>query len=263
MPKCGNCKEFHPAAIDVENCYRVNVYGQEPLPGGQLMESTLKRQGSIKTAAEVMQSPEYAASIERVRPRAKTGNDEADAAAALDAMAGVATKEDGPMWPASDAQIDYVLGLQDERRLPDDWTIRDEAGLRKMERDEVSSLITMLKAFPRGDAKQHKWSMPPGRYALMGEDEWWFYQVDKPTTGRWAGYTFIKRLIGAPGDYRKVDMPQGERNRVLGIIERDPRKASLDYGKQAGVCGVCSSPLTNPESLKAGIGPICRGKVGW
>lgn len=28
------------------------------------------------------------------------------------------------------------------------------------------------------------------------------------------------------------------------------------------VCGVCNKPLTDPESIKAGIGPLCRQK-GW
>ena len=275
--KCGNCQEYHDTAVDVMNCYRVNKYGQEPLiagidigkPDGTVAEFKLADDRS-----DYMNGP----SIERVTPVKVHANGDEDtaAAAALDAMAGLANKEDGPLWPPSEAQIKYVLGLQDERRLPDDWTIRDHDTLERMEKDEVSSLITMLKAFPRGDAKQHKWSMPPGRYALLvdpepwggstgGADatEWRFYQVDKPTLGRWAGYTFIKRLIGAPGDYKKVDMRQDERNKMLAAIERNPKLASLNYGKQAGVCGICSSPLTNPESLAAGIGPKCRSKVGW
>lgn len=247
--KCGNCHEYHDTAAAVLDCYRVNKFGQAPLTDDR---------------SDYMNGP----SIERVRPVASKSapNDEdAAAAAALDSMAGLADKSDGPLWPASDAQIKYVLGLQDERRLPDDWTIRDEATLKGMERDEVSSLITMLKAFPRGDAKPFAWTMPPGRYALNEErhGEWRFYQIDKPTVGRWAGYTFIKRLIGAPGDYQKVDMPQGERNRVLAIIENVPRQASIAFGKQSGTCGICSSPLTNAESLAAGIGPKCRAKAGW
>jgi hypothetical protein len=262
--KCGNCGEYHGSAVEVMNCYRVNKYGQAPLAAGENIAVT------ADDRSDYMNGP----SIERVtvNKRVESGealrvkDDDVTAAAALDAMAGLANKEGGePLWPASDAQIKYVLGLQDERRLPDDWTIRDEATLRTMEKDEVSSLITMLKAFPRGDSKQHQWSMPPGRYALNEPQhgEWRFYQIDKPTIGRWAGYTFIKRLIGAPGDYKKVDMSQGERNRVLAIIENVPRQASIAYGKQAGICGICSSPLTNAESLAAGIGPKCRSKVGW
>lgn len=264
--KCGNCQEYHDTAVDVMNCYRVNKYGQAPLVAGE----------NIATMADDRSDYMNGPSIERVQPVKVKGDEEATAAAALDTMAGLSKDGDGPLWPASDAQIRYVLGLQDERRLPDDWTIRDEATLKVMERDEVSSLITMLKAFPRGDAKQHQWSMPPGRYALLvdpepwggstgGADatEWRFYEVGKPQHGRWAGYTFIKRLVGAPGDYRRLDMGVGDRNKVLAEIEKDPKRASLNYGLQSGVCGICGSPLTNADSLKAGIGPICRGKVGW
>jgi hypothetical protein len=239
-----------------------------------------------------LKSPEYVAEIQR-RERADDErayaskpdyicgihhetDEEATAASTLDAMSGVKSQSDGPLWPASNKQIAYVLGLQDERRLPDDWTIRGQGDLEKMERDEVSSLITMLKAFPRGDAKQHQWSMPPGRYALLidpepwggstgGADatEWQFFEISKPDVGRWKGYTFIKRLVGAPGNYRKVDMPVGDRNRILAMINNDPKRASTNYGLQAKRCGICFSPLTNPDSLKAGIGPICRSKVGW
>ena len=29
-----------------------------------------------------------------------------------------------------------------------------------------------------------------------------------------------------------------------------------------GSCGACGRPLTDPESIAIGLGPICRGKVG-
>lgn len=173
-----------------------------------------------------------------------------------------------PMWPASDKQINYVMLLQEDRRLPDDYKVRDRADLKAMDRDEVSSLIVMLKSFPWAskDSPVRKWTMPAGRYAIWSNaaDEWWFFQVDQPTEGRWRGYTFIKRLIGAPGDYRKVPMGATQRNAWLDNIERDPKTAMLNYGKHSGVCGRCSSPLTDATSLKLGMGPVCRSKsTGW
>lgn len=29
-----------------------------------------------------------------------------------------------------------------------------------------------------------------------------------------------------------------------------------------GTCGRCGRPLTDPESIQSGIGPVCRGKMG-
>lgn len=194
-----------------------------------------------------------------------------------------------PQWPASDKQIKYVLALQDERQLPEDYNVKYDADLRMMERDEVSGLINLLKTFARreGSAQKRKeWTMPAGRYALYkpGADDmpgaysyvdrqdlvkpdygrWMFYEVQKPTDGRWKGYTFIKRLQGAPGAYQKINLTDAKhRDGLLERIEADPKQAMLDYGLQSGVCGRCSSPLTDPESLARGIGPKCAQKSGW
>lgn len=176
-----------------------------------------------------------------------------------------------PEWPPSDKQVAYVLGLQEERILPANWRVYSEDDLRHMEKDAVSSAIVMLKALPRKDKDVKQWDVPPGRYALLrvfGTDNnpdqaWSFYQVNKPDSGRWAGYTFVEQLIGNWPDYRKIKLPAAMRNKVLREIAQNPKQASLDYGLQSGVCGVCSSPLTNPTSLARGIGPICAAKMEW
>lgn len=216
----------------------------------------------------------------------ESGRDVFTADSLIDEMTQSRKEQDGPMWPASDKQINYALGLQDERILPDNWEIYDEAMLRSKERDEVSGIITMLTAFPRGDKPRKQWTMPPGRYALIvnihhaekdehgrtvnadistgwTESQWWFFQIDKPTEGRWKGYTFIKRLIGAPGDYRKVDLPPRDRDQFLQRIEGDPKEAMVNYGRQTSVCGRCHSPLTDEASRARGIGPVCAQKDGW
>lgn len=36
-----------------------------------------------------------------------------------------------------------------------------------------------------------------------------------------------------------------------------------EEGKQTGVCGICTRTLTDPESIAAGIGPICAAKFGF
>lgn len=33
------------------------------------------------------------------------------------------------------------------------------------------------------------------------------------------------------------------------------------YGRDTGMCMVCSHELTNPESIEAGIGPVCAGRI--
>lgn len=182
-------------------------------------------------------------------------------------------KEDEPFNPPSEKQVDYLLGLQDSRIHPEGYKplTRGEAYLT--ERPDISSRIELLKYCQKKDAGSHqrKWeNIPEGRYALYAEagpgyktGSWKFYQVDKPKEGRWAGYTFVKVLIGAPGSYRKESVGMSRAMDVLAAIDKDPKQAMVDYGLQSGVCGRCSSPLTDPDSLARGIGPKCAAKSGW
>lgn len=50
---------------------------------------------------------------------------------------------------------------------------------------------------------------------------------------------------------------------MLVKIDADPSAAARDYGIKTGICCCCNATLTNPESIKLGIGPICRGKWGF
>jgi hypothetical protein len=191
-----------------------------------------------------------------------------------------------PMSPPSAKQVNYLLSLQAERMMPDGMKALSEAEAWLLEKPDVSARISALKFMQKKEkAKIDNWpEVPAGRYALYdaGPDDvpgaysyvdrqdlvkpsygqWRFYQVDKPNEGRWNGYTFVKILIGAPGAYRKENLDADRRVSIMRRIEEDPQKAMIDYGQQSGVCGRCSSPLTDPESLARGIGPICAGKMG-
>lgn len=42
----------------------------------------------------------------------------------------------------------------------------------------------------------------------------------------------------------------------------DPLTAAVKYGRETGSCSCCGKELTNKESIRLGIGPICREKFG-
>ena len=167
--------------------------------------------------------------------------------------------------PPSDRQVKYALDLLASRVWPDGFSDED---LRGMERKAVSELIDLLHKAPRKDTsrqvgangvKQEFKDIPNGRYALEFSDGWKFYQVKHGHTR-----TFVNMLIGSPGAYRQQDIRGKAGDEILRQIRNiSPQKASADFGKQSGTCGVCSSPLTNAESLLYGIGPKCRSKMGW
>ena len=106
--------------------------------------------------------------------------------------------------------------------------------------------------------------VPAGRYAVDTEDgainETAFYKVDRPTEGRWAGYVFVKHIVG--DDEQRLSRAASAT--VLAKISSvGAEAASARYGHEIGACGICGRQLSNDESRERGIGPICADKVGW
>lgn len=105
-----------------------------------------------------------------------------------------------------------------------------------------------------------KHDVPAGHYAIEIDDTIKFYKVDRPTEGRWTGYTFVK--VQASDDYFPI-RDKASRETILSIIARDPQSASKRYGHAIGKCGICNRTLTDSTSIANGIGPVCASKVGW
>lgn len=49
----------------------------------------------------------------------------------------------------------------------------------------------------------------------------------------------------------------GAAKRFVKADQRMTLEEAQEYGKQTGICMVCSRRLTAPESVEAGIGPVC------
>lgn len=102
--------------------------------------------------------------------------------------------------------------------------------------------------------------VPAGRYAVEHEDVLKFYRVNKPTEGKWAGFTFLS--VQASDEEYPIKSFDAKRT-ILTSIAIDPRAASERYGRELGHCGVCGRTLTDEESRARGIGPICAENNGW
>lgn len=50
---------------------------------------------------------------------------------------------------------------------------------------------------------------------------------------------------------------------ALNVIAANPAEAATAYGKETGECSCCGRELTDPNSIAAGIGPICATKWGF
>jgi hypothetical protein len=183
--------------------------------------------------------------------------------------------------PATIKQLDYINALLEQRDSdlvggrPGE-TIMDVMGGKQISKREASALIGVLKACPGKAvaaannetiaASKALWpAVPAGRYAIYKDGVLRFYQVDKPESGRWAGRVFLSLLIGSPGSWTRLAIKNGaDKNMIMdGIIAVGASNAAAEFGRKAGVCGRCLSPLSNVRSRAAGYGHVCAEKLGW
>lgn len=102
--------------------------------------------------------------------------------------------------------------------------------------------------------------VPRGSYALANtrgaDNDVAFYSVWINKRGdRWS----VKRYSSD----ELVGLPRVQQYGILERIAMDPAGAAERYGLLIGKCGICHRKLTNEESRKRGIGPICAARHGW
>lgn len=76
-----------------------------------------------------------------------------------------------------------------------------------------------------------------------------------------AGSEYLGKIMG--GKFLKVrDCTDAQAAKVLDVAA-DPKGAAIAYGRLMGNCACCGRQLTDPESVKLGIGPVCAENFGW
>lgn len=161
---------------------------------------------------------------------------------------------------ASKRQRSFIHSLSSERGV-DRGTVEDM--LNGLTMRQASAKIKELLATPKTTEVVEKITMPKvpeGHYSVIIDGETKFFKVEAPTDGQWAGRIFLK-IQASDAEY-PVKNPT-TKAQVLALIAANPKEAMLLYGRQLGHCGHCGRTLTNEESREYGIGPICRGKMGW
>lgn len=105
--------------------------------------------------------------------------------------------------------------------------------------------------------------LPAGFYAVPGGDTRLKVVVNKPTSGRWDGFTFVHdgAEYGARTKYG-MQAPDGTyRGKIedqLRTIVADPQAAGRAYAAITTRCYRCNRKLEDETSVELGIGPICR-----
>lgn len=175
-------------------------------------------------------------------------------------------------YGASVKQVAFIGDLLKRREVSAAYGQIDTAELSKT---EASTLIADLLAAPlkagvfpppapvcgiAAPAREHAVPPPAGRYAVEDEGTLKFYRIDRPTEGRWSGYAFLK--VQASDDFWPIK-DATTKARIFTTINADVEGALRAYGQALGACGHCGRTLTDAESREYGIGPICRGKLGF
>lgn len=143
-------------------------------------------------------------------------------------------------------------------RAPAPVATPDPIATRKLEASRAAT--DELPTF--ANARRLAADIPAGRYAVRepaGEIK--FYQIDKPTTGRWEGYVFLK--IQASDATFPIKSAARQMSVYGAILDAGVQASSELYGRTLGSCGVCGRTLTDPDSIARGIGPHCAAKMGW
>jgi hypothetical protein len=158
--------------------------------------------------------------------------------------------------PASFAQLTFIAALWADREFESPLAAQVAALETYEEGFDVgaaSTFIDMLKKLPRRGARETRAAQARANVELeVGR----FY--------KFAGE--IYRIQRGRGLYAKRLLEDGRTEYAPGIVTQiDPSmKLSLEearaWGRETRVCCECGAQLTDPNSVAAGIGPICAGR---
>lgn len=165
------------------------------------------------------------------------------------------------------AQFDFLKLLISERALDPDVTrvvenCRAAAVAGTLTRGQASELITVLKTQPkREDAGRDNGALTPGVYRGTNGELYRVYPARADRT------RLLAKVIVVGESWEGDDAPHrvsfeyaGAANRFVRPEGRLTLEEAKAFGAQTGWCIVCGAELTDPDSIAAGIGPICATK---
>lgn len=157
-------------------------------------------------------------------------------------------------------------GTLSEKQIAAGQSMMDKAAARKAEKAaaaangpklDVSAIEALFAVATSNGLKRPVFRAADGVVVSMA-----------PATGRNAGALYVKendeyagKIVG--GVYQATRTASEKVLPRLIAVALDPMGEATLYGKQTGVCGCCGRELTDPNSIEAGIGPICAGKWGF
>jgi Family of unknown function (DUF6011) len=167
-----------------------------------------------------------------------------------------------PTQPATEAQIDFLKKLGQSHDVGMDaeqWAgavdIWVKAGV--MTKGFASEQIEEAKARPKR-FKPLTTAVEPGYYSTTGSDGGkQYFVVVKTKDGE---RTYAKRLVKSGANHWSWEYERGAVAALQGLTPLTIDQAS-EWGALHGHCIICCKPLTDPESVKRGVGPVCAKRI--
>lgn len=165
------------------------------------------------------------------------------------------------LYPATEKQVDYIKFLLDTRAGDEARTARISERIADgtMDRQFASEAITYLKACAKKPVAPREYVVRAEPQAILSEG---MYRMDgdiyRVQRSRESGNLYAKVMIlpDFPGDKPGFEYAPGAIRRLTAEHRMSLEDAKA-WGVETGICCVCGAFLTDPESVEAGIGPVC------
>lgn len=162
-----------------------------------------------------------------------------------------------PADQATARQLAFLNTLRVERGYD---AINADAWDRVTKR-HASQLIDSMKALPRRAAAAapapraggYLADIPFSKYSVVESGVRTFWEVKA-----WKGTTYIRLLVGAPGEFTRTRVSYTRACLVAALIKADVLAAAQAFATHYTCCAVCGADLSDETSVALGLGPICR-----
>lgn len=170
--------------------------------------------------------------------------------------------------PATDAQLVTLKRMISERDITAIQAAVDAARQSAMagtfSLQDASHLFDLVKAQPR-KAPEAELNRPaplaPGVYRGSVTGEGSPSKLYRVYPARATDRPLLAKEIIHEAELIRFEYV-GAARRFVDPSGRLTLEEAKEFGHQYGICVMCGARLTDPESVAAGIGPICAGKIG-
>lgn len=149
----------------------------------------------------------------------------------------------------SDAQLSFLRKLADER----DFDLSEI--LPTLDRRSASTWIDRLKEMPKAAGTSAHVDPPEGFHIVTTGDRPMVFKVQRAVHG--SGRLYAKQLLVEGGwDYVGTAPFRWLSEATVLTLEK-----AQEYGQLYGICCCCGATLTNEDSIRRGIGPVCGNRL--